>query len=331
MGKPPHRAPTRADVARLSGVSTAVVSYVLNSGPKTVSPATKEKVLDAVRALGYRPNAAARALSGGAANMYGMLVGDTRNPFSAQLCYSVDKAAGNSGRSLLLVNCDNGVASQSERLRELAARQVNGLISMRRMGTADLEMVASFGIPLVLVNQAQAPDGVTSVGVDYQAGAFQAVAHLLGHGHESVAFVGSEDPLDRRERGWAEALAAAGKPLGPRILTDYSLRGGYDAGLRLDAGPDMPSAVFAASDQIGIGLLAALHDRGLSIPGDVAVVAFDGIAEAEFSWPPLTTVAQPIEQVAELALAALEGGAAARQSVVLPTQLIVRRSCGCLP
>lgn len=329
MVQPLRRAPTRADVARLSGVSTAVVSYVLNDGPKAVAPATKEKVLEAVRALGYRPNAAARALSKGSADLIGMLVGDTRNPFSAQLSYSVDKAAGDHGRTLLVVNSENGVATQSEHIRELAARQISGLISMRKLSGEELDLLSSFRMPTVLVNQLNSTPGTTSVGVDYREGARRAVEHLLGHGYQGIAFAGIDDAGDGRERGWMDAVTAAAQPLGERVGTTYSLRGGYEAGMRLGAGGVMPRAVFAASDQIGIGLLAALHERGFDIPGDIAVVSFDGIREAEYSWPPLTTAAQPLGQIAERAVNALLDWDDLPRSVVVPTELVIRRSCGC--
>ncbi|MFE6996601.1 LacI family DNA-binding transcriptional regulator [Microbacterium sp. NPDC057659] len=323
------RTVTRADVARYAGVSTAVVSYVLNDGPKPVAPLTKERVLDAVRVLGYRPNAAARALSKGSSDMFGMLVVDSRNPFFAQLCHSLGQAAAKQGRSLLIVNTDREHTSAADQIHDLTARQIGGLIIADLLTAAEQALVENLGIPVVLINQYQGAVGVPALGADFRDGARKAVEHLIGHDYRSIAFIGSASIFDDRERGWGDALTAAGLPLGARIHAPFSYEGGYQAGIALADAAERPRAAFAASDQVAVGLIAALHSRGLRVPEDVAVASFDGTAEAEYTWPPLTTAAQPMAEMAQEAIRLLHAGDAEPGYRAFTTTLVVRRSCGC--
>ncbi len=136
--------------------------------------------------------------------------------------------------------------------------------------------------------------------------------------------------MDPRHNGWRKALREAGLPEGPAEFTDFTRQGGYEATRRLLDLPKRPTAIFASSDLLAVGALRAIHEAGLSIPDDIAVVSFDGTSESEFSWPQLTTVRQPIDQIAEAAiLAALSANHSDGKVQLLPAELIVRRSCGC--
>ncbi|MDT0157902.1 LacI family DNA-binding transcriptional regulator [Microbacterium sp. ARD32] len=323
------RSVTRADVARYAGVSTAVVSYVLNDGPKGVAPLTRERVLDAVRVLGYRPNAAARALSMGAADMFGLLVHDNRSPFFAELCHALDQASADAGRSLLIVNSDRSQVATSEQLRDLASRQIGGLIIADVLTASEQSLVESLGIPAVVIGQFGETDGLHSVGVDFPVGARRATEHLIGHGYREIAFAGSAARYDARERGWRDALSAARLPLGPLVHTPFGYQGGYDAAVQLIDGERMPRAVLAASDQIAIGMLAAFGERGIRVPDDIAIVSFDGTVSADFVWPRLTTAVQPLERMAEVAVQLLLDPDAEREHRALSARLRIRESCGC--
>ena len=323
------RSVTRADVARYAGVSTAVVSYVLNDGPKAVAPLTKERVLDAVRVLGYRPNAAARALSMGAADMFGLLVHDNRSPFFAELCHALDQATADAGRSLLIVNSDRTQTSTSEQIRDLLSRQIGGLIIADVLTAGEQSLVESLGIPAVVIGQFGETDGLHSVGVDFSVGAREATEHLIGHGYREIAFAGSAARYDARERGWREALTSAHLPLGPLVHTPFTYQGGYDAAVELLDGASRPRAVLAASDQIAIGMLAAFGERGIRVPDDIAIVSFDGTVVADFVWPRLTTAVQPLEQMADAAVRLLLEPDAVRDHRAFRTRLRIRESCGC--
>lgn len=320
---------TRADVARYAGVSTAVVSYVLNGGPKNVAPLTKERVLDAVRVLGYRPNAAARALSMGSADMLGLLVHDNRSPFFAELCHALDQATADAGRSLLIVNSDRTQVATSEQIRDLASRQIAGLVIADVLTAGEQTVVESLGIPAVVIGQFGETDALHSVGVDFALGARAACEHLIGHGYREIAFAGSAARYDERERGWREALSAARLPLGPLLHTPFGYQGGYDAAMALMQMGTLPRAVFAASDQIAIGMLAAFGEHGVRVPHDVAMASFDGTVTADYVWPRMTTAVQPMEEMAQTAVRLLLDPTAERQHRSYLTRLRIRESCGC--
>jgi LacI family transcriptional regulator len=325
---------TRKDVARYAGVSTAVVSYVVNAGPKRVAPATEAKVQDAIRVLGYRPNAAARALKLGSSETIGLVIPDNSNPFFSLLAHAVEDAAADLGFALVLTNSDGNLAKERRNIRNLAARQVDGVVLASVLFEPDLADLESADIPSVLLNHAGEAPGFNSVGVDLAAGARIAVEHLIGHGHTNIALAMGTNvshQTDGREEGWLKALSDAGLPEGPIVRGDFTRPGGYAAGQRLLASASRPTAVFSSSDMQAVGILRAIHEAGLSVPGDIAVASFDGSVEAEYSWPALTTVEQPVRAMAEAAVSALVGAARgqAPEHRIFPTQLRIRQSCGC--
>jgi LacI family transcriptional regulator len=331
---PPRGPVTRKDVARYAGVSTAVVSYVVNGGPKKVAPATEARVQDAIRVLGYRPNAAARALKLGSSETIGLVIPDNSNPFFSLLAHAVEDAAAHLGYALVLTNSDGNLAKERRNIRNLAARQVDGVVLASVLFEPDLADLEAAEIPSVLLSHSESPMVVTSVGVDLVEGARTAVEHLVWHGHKNIGLAmgtttGNEP--DGREEGWLQALREAGLPEGPIARSEFTREGGYAAGKRLLASGNRPTAIFASSDMQSVGILRALHEAGLSVPGDIALASFDGTVEAEYSWPPLTTVEQPVRAMAEAAVRALVGadrGEPARHRV-FPTRLLVRQSCGC--
>lgn len=325
---------TRKDVARYAGVSTAVVSYVVNGGPKNVAPATEAKVRDAIRILGYRPNAAARALKLGSSETVGVIVPDNTNPFFSQLAHAVEDAAAELGFGMVLTNSDGSLAKERQNIRNLAARQVDGVFLASVVFDPDLAELEASEIPTVLLNNAGSPPGFTSVGVDLEAGARAAVEHLIGHGHTNIGLaIGTNtgNQLDGREVGWLGTLRDAGLPDGPMLQSQFSRPGGYEVGKRFLSMANRPTAIFASNDMQAIGILRALHEAGVRVPDDMALVSFDGSIDSEYSWPALTTVAQPVKSMAEAAVRALvgEGRGGELQHRVLPTELIVRQSCGC--
>lgn len=331
----PARGPaTRKDVARHAGVSTAVVSYVVNGGPKKVAPATQAKVQEAIRALGYRPNAAARALKLGSSQTIGLVMPDNFNPFFALFAHAVEEAAAAHGYSLLLANSASDPEKERGLVRNFAARQVDGVVLFSALDEPDFSELKAAEIPCVLLNRPGTTPGFSSVGVDLGSGARLAVEHLIGHGHRIIGLavgVHTSGAVDERYIGWRDALAEAGLPEGPVDYGKFTLDGGYHAAKKLLAAAEPPTAIFVSSDVQAVGLLRAIHEAGLSVPGDVAVVSLDGTVDAEYSWPPLTTVAQPVQAMAEAAVNALldsRSGGPARQQT-FPTELRIRQSCGC--
>jgi LacI family transcriptional regulator len=325
---------TRQDVARYAGVSSAVVSYVVNDGPKRVSPTTTAKVLNAVEALGYRPNAAARALKLGSAEMLGLVVPDTTNLFFAEFAHAVEEHAAKLGYVLLTANSASSLARENRHLRNFHSRQVDGVVLASTLEDPDPLQLGHEDMPIVLINRSRGVNGIPTIGVDLRAGAREGVQHLVEHNHRHIGLVVghvSGFGPDQRELGWLDALAEANLPEGPVVRAPFDREGGYNAGARILSHANRPTAVFVSSDMQAVGVMKAAHEAGLSVPDDVAIVSFDGSPEAEYSWPPLTTVKQPIRAMAAEAVAILTArtGKPPAEHHVHPVELVLRRSCGC--
>ncbi len=315
---------TRNDVAQYAGVSTAVVSYVVNEGPRPVAPETRDRVLEAIRVLGYRPNATARALRMGTTRTFGLITPDGGNPLFAELAKAIDKEAAARGYVVLQTGADGDPATEQSKIAELLIRRVSGLLLVAPTEDPDL---SETDIPVIAINRVLST--VSSVRPQYREGARRGVEHLLEHGHRRIGLVIGGGRSGERELGWRDALRVAGLEGGPIARTTFSRRGGYDAGRELLAATNRPTAVFASSDLQAVGVLRAIHEAGLRIPDDIAVLAFDGTAETEYSWPPLSVVRQPLERMAREAVSRLIDGQDKVEAVTYPAELILRKSCGC--
>lgn len=334
-------AANRADVARLAGTSPAVVSYVLNGGPRPVAPATRERVLAAVRQLGYRPNAVARSLRMSRTMALGLIVPDTANPFFAELARTVEDAAFAEGYTLLLGNAVDDVDREASYVRTFIDRQVDGLVIIPAHGPQRwLEELRDADVPCVVLDRRLDDVPVAQVVADSRAGARLAVEHLLDHGHRDVACLAGPDlmhPTTDRVEGWRDALLARGvDPEGCALrFGRFGAEAGYAQALELLADPaTRPAAVFVASDEQASGLLRAAGELGVRVPADVAVVSFDGITATRYTAPPLTTVRQPFAELGRTTMRRLvdlvHGRGPAEPSLdVLPVTLLPGGSCGC--
>lgn len=327
-------AATRADVARLAGVSTAVVSYVVNDGPRPVAAATAARVRAAMAQLGYLPNASARALRRGTTDTLGLVIADSINPYFVEYTAELVRAAAGLGKRILIGDTFQDERAELAIIDDLVSRQVDGLLFASAFARFDRSRVfQSAAIPTVLIDCPGPVPGRRTVGSDAGGAAEMLVDHLLGHGRRRIGMIigdgGFGDP-DPRERGWRRALRAAGLPDGALVRVPWSREGGYTGAASLLAQDPQLDAVFASNDQQAIGLLRALHERGVRVPDDVAVVSFDGTKEAEFSWPALTVARQPLPLLARAAIELLDVPESA-QGVhrQFTTELVCRNSCGC--
>lgn len=325
---------TRADVARLAGVSPAVVSYVVNGSPRPVSSHARSRVEEAIRQLGYRPNAVARALRMGMTRTVGLVVPNVGNPFFADLSRRVQHLCADAGYSLLLVDSEGDAEREAGQIMNLIDRQIDGLIvaSGSAHGVRE-DLMRSIGVPCVVLDRVRPVPGVVTVGVDFESASALAVRHLLQHGHDRIAAILGDDGSDStraRERGWAAAIRSFGAVEGRTIRAPYTRDGGYRAGLSLLRRVDRPSAVFVSSDLQAVGLLRAAHAVGVRVPDDLAVVAFDGSAECAYTSPPLSVVEQPVDAIAEAAVRAITEAAPGADHTVFRGSLRVRGSCGCV-
>jgi LacI family transcriptional regulator len=329
----PVRAATRADVARHAGVSTAVVSYVVNDGPRRVAPHTAARVRAAIEALAYSPNVAARTLRKGSSEMVGLVVPDIANAYFAELAGAVELVAAEHGLLVALASSQAREDVERDLMAELSARNVDGLL-VSTVRPPDLVPPPPPGHrPTVLVNVTRPYAGYSAVGADSRRGAFEVVDHLIAvHGHTSVALVigeSTERLPEPREGGFADAFAAHGLPPGPVVRTVFSRTGGYEATRQILSWRHRPAAVFLSSDDQAAGAYRAVREAGLECPDDIALVAYDGTSQSEFCWPPLTVSRQPIEAMARAALSTVLGLAPGPAHQEFRTELVVRRSCGC--
>ncbi|WP_181387496.1 LacI family DNA-binding transcriptional regulator [Streptomyces sp. Act143] len=321
-----------ADVARLAGVSSQTVSRVSN-GYAGVNEETRRQVLAAMRELGYRPNSAARALKRGEFRTLGVITFSLSKTGNVRTLEAIATAAAAEGYAVTLlpvaVPTQDEVRGAFSRLQELAVDAVIVIMEVHLLDAATVHLPPHVQ---VVVADSDAGERYTVVDTDQMGGTRTAVEHLLGLGHHTVwHLAGPEDSYaaQRRTDAWQTTLREAGREVPPLVRGDWSAESGYRAGLELAAREDC-TAVFTANDQMALGLLRALHERGRRVPEDVSVIGFDDIAEASSFLPPLTTVHQDFAEVGRLCVQAvlrkIRHDDAPHGTTLVPTRLIVRKS-----
>jgi DNA-binding LacI/PurR family transcriptional regulator len=320
-----------ADVARAAGVSHQTVSRVLNDHPN-VRPATRDRVLAAIAALGYRPNPSARALVTRQTLTVGVVAYDTTLYGPASTLQGVERATREAGYAVSLSTAETVTAPALwAALDQLRTRSVDGIVLIAPRHAA-LDVIARLpaDLPAVVIESGD-PATVATVRVDQEEGGRLATGHLLSLGHPTVFHVAGPEgwaEAEGRLRGWRSALEGAGAAMPDPLRGDWSPRSGYVAGWELAARGDV-SAVFVANDHMALGVLRAFGEHGIDVPGDVSVVGFDDIPEAAYLTPPLTTVRQDFAELGRrgihLLLAQVEDGRRGGEDVV-PARLVVRRS-----
>jgi DNA-binding LacI/PurR family transcriptional regulator len=321
-----------ADVAREAGVSGQTVSRVVN-GRLNVDGSTRQRVLDAMRQVGYRPNSAARALRNGHFRSIGVIMSSLSTFGNSSTLAAVASAAVERGYSITLMPV--GRPTQGEvigafsKLNEQAVDGVVILIEQHELDRSEIEL--PHGLPVVVLDSNPRTD-YTMVDHDQTHGAELATAHLLELGHDTVRHIAGPRhsyAAERREKAWRATLRRHRRKLPPVVVGDWSAESGYDLGTELARDPAV-TAVFAANDQMALGLLRALHEQGRAVPTDVSVVGFDDMAESAHFWPPLTTVRQHFDGVAHRAvdvlLAEITSGARTTTPIIVPTTLVLRSS-----
>ncbi|WP_206422630.1 LacI family DNA-binding transcriptional regulator [Nocardioides pantholopis] len=330
---PAERTPVMADVARLAGVSHQTVSRVVN-GQHNLRPETRERVLEAIRQLGYRRNTAARALVTRRSATIGV-IGSKAGFWGPSTVHRTIQAAGR----------EAGYFVSSANLPSLTREELVDAISHLRdqsveaivlIGGTDDALEAAraqedLGIPVVVVEGDETKTRWT-VGVDQVAGAELGTSLLIELGHTEILHLGGPPSwTEARSRlaGFQNAMYAAGLHPAPAVTGDWSARSGYEAGRGIARRGDV-SAVFCANDQMALGLLRALAEAGRSVPGEVSVVGFDDIPEAAYLIPPLTTVRQDFTAVGRRAIEIIQAALAGEPGPgrLIEPELVVRASTG---
>jgi LacI family transcriptional regulator len=329
---------TRVDVARAAGTSTAVVSYVMNNGPRPVAPATRERVLHAIDRLGYRPNRVAQALRGNRSFALGLIVPDIANPFYAELSRAVEDTAFAHGFTLIIGNTDHQQERERHYLDAFLDRKIDGVFLIPSAGSGpNLAALSRSGTPYILLDRRTKDAQAGEITLDNEQGGFMAATHLIEHGHRKVACIGGADALSRRYAGYTRAMRAAGLEPYPARPAAFSRAAGYDHAMAILGNKDRrPTAVFVCNDLLAFGLFRAAADLSLRIPEDIAVVGFDGIPEGAYSVPRLTTVEQPIGEISSRAVKRLVELINSESSEMknistdkIAPRILLRESCGC--
>jgi LacI family transcriptional regulator len=333
--KSPGIRPTLVDVASRAGVSTAVVSYVVNNGPRPVAPATRHRVEAAIAELGYRPNRVARTLVSQRSGTIGLIVPNTTSAFFTDLVQAVEREAFERGLLTFVGNAQLDLQHEQAYTEAFVSAGVDAVI----VASTDVALPpslagASDAERVVWIHRRPAGARGPLVRGDDRRGGQLATRHLLALGHRTVhclAGLERSGPVADRVQGWADALGATGEP-------EPTLRSAYHrAEAARVVGPwlatlQAPAALFVATDEQAIGVLAAAYEAGVRVPHDLAVVSFDGTAAGAFTAPALTSVALPMPAIATAAVGmcvqVARGETAGPDEVVVPVDLVVRRSCG---
>ncbi|APD84874.1 LacI family transcriptional regulator [Alteromonas sp. Mex14] len=325
------------DVADNAGVSVATVSRTLQQ-PERVSPKTRNKVMAAVQAVGYKPNLMAVKFRSGKTHNLVVLVPTVANVFFARVISGMQEAAAELGYSILLANTLGNSDIESHYAKMVSTSQADGLIQLRANNPLDVSMINDHGL-LPMVNACEVIDDgqYPVVSLDNRAAARAMTEHLIGKGHSRIAMVKGPDssPLTQeRLAGYKDALANANIAFDEKLLFpgDFTLQAGYNAGVHIAALRNRPTAVFCENDETAIGAMQAFKQANLNIPKDISVAGFDDIAFSAFVDPPLTTIAQPAEEFGRTAVTLLvdllNGKIRKAPKVIMPFELIVRESTG---
>ena len=326
---------TIREVAESAGVSYATVSHVINN-TRHVSPETRQRVLAAMEALNYHPNALARSLRQGKTNTLGLVLPDSANPFFAEISRSIEDEAFKKGYSVFLCNTELDTERELFYVDVLSKKQVDGIIFVAAGDQADsLDYLRQRNMPVVMIDRDLPNVEVDAVLTDHRLGGYLATRHLLELGHTRIACIAgpsSITPSAERITGYRNALAEAGLAAQENLILrgDYHAQSGMEMTHTILKMDPRPSAIFAMNDLMALGALRAAAEEGCSVPGDLAVVGYDDLELAHFTNPPLTTIAQPKKEIGAQAISLLVDRMSSRdrspRRIVLPPELIVRRS-----
>lgn len=320
------------------------MSYVINNGPRPVAPATRERVLAAIKELGYRPDRVAQAMASRRTDLIGMIVPDARQPFFAEMAHAVEQAAAERGKMVLVGNSDYRDEREVHYLRAFLGMRVSGLILVSQgMSERAASEIEAWDARVVLLHER--PEAIDDVAVvtDDIGGAQLATRHLLEHGHEYVACIGGVentpsvgDPVADHVEGWRRAMQESGRSVEGRLFeAPYNRYDAYRVALEVLSGPDRPPAIFCATDDQAIGVLRAARELRIDVPGELAVAGFDDVKEAALTDPPLTTIASDRPAMARAAVDLVlddslrVAGSRRERLKQFPSALVIRRSCGC--
>ena len=336
---------TIKEVAEKAGVSITTVSHVVNE-TRYVSDELTEKVFEAMRDLNYRPNIVARSLRSGQTKTIGLILPDISNPFFADFSRKIEDKGFTFGYNVILCNADEDDEKQQRYIDVLLSKQVDGLIFFSTSGMEQIHhFLQRYDIPVVVTDRE--PEGFNSdiVLIDNRLGGYQAAEYLLSLGHRRIGCISGPSlirPSAQRVNGFRAALQEAGVDVDEELIRMGTFR--FESGEAemkyLMNLPDPPTAVFTCNDVMALGAMKAIQSAGLQVPEDFSVVGFDNSPLSKMVYPQLTTIAQPIKEMADLTVELLVEKIHLKenqkrnkqltpeyQRIVLDTNIVVRESC----
>jgi LacI family transcriptional regulator len=332
-----HRKPTMSDVARLAGVGTMTVSRVL-SGTVPVSTETAQRVQTAIEQLKYRPNELARAFRGQRSRTIGLIIPYLYDPFFANCAHAVTSVAKEHGYSVIITTSNEDPDTEYVEAEHMLERHVDGLVVIPAHRRQSRLTRALFGkTPVVAFDRPVSDPALDVVLVQNTAGSRRIIEHLIEHGHQRIAFMGLSRNLftiNARFLGYRRALRDAGFQENGFFGCD-SQEDTLRAVQEMLRGANPPTGIFTSNTLATRYVLSALFNLGVRIPNDIAFVGFDDFDMAEFTSPPLTVVRQPAQEMGRVATSLLFDRIARGElpqtgnKIVLPVEIVLRRSCGC--
>lgn len=332
----PERKPVTAkDVAKRAGVSVAVVSYVINDGPRSVSPETQAKVEKVIKELGYFPNELARSLTRKQTATIGLMIPNLKNPVYPEIVESLENVCTAAGYTVMLTGTDRDPAKEQKLAETLRSKQVDGVVILPSQEPYPcLRIFQQVNIPMVVLEHDLA--GTHCIVLDDRQGGRLAIQHLLSLGHRRIALIEREKLSPHgylRGVGCREMLQESGIPLDPALVVKSKAgqAGGYAAMQQLLALPNPPTAVFTHNDMLAVGAIHAIFNAGLTVPADISVVGHDDTTIINYLNPPLTTVKFPFTEMGHRAGQIIlelvqQPDSLPAQTITLPVELVVRAS-----
>ncbi|MDQ0272146.1 catabolite control protein A [Cytobacillus purgationiresistens] len=296
------------DVAREANVSMATVSRVVNGNPN-VKPTTRKKVLEVIDKLGYRPNAVARGLASKKTTTVGVIIPDISNTLFAELARGIEDIATMYKYNIILSNSDQNMDKELHLLNTMLGKQVDGIVFMG--GNIVEEHVAEFEkspVPIVLAGSIEKSETIPSVNINYEQAAFDATTAFIEKGHKDIAIVIGPllEPINQEKKlvGYKRALEAAEIPFKEELVIegDYTYDSGIESFERLLEADPQPTAIYAGSDEMALGIIHGAVDKGYSVPGDFQVISSDSTRLALMVRPQLTSVIQPLYDIGAVAM-----------------------------
>lgn len=327
---------TIIDVAREAGVSYSTVSRVLN-GFEFVKDATRARVLEAAEKLGYVANLQARSLAGGRSNIVGLLVPGLDNGYLGEIVRGIDEELAHANYDLMLYTTHHRHGREQQYVNTIANGLADGLLLIVPLvPSAFVRALPHQEFPCVLIDQSDSTGKSSIVDATNWQGAHDATRYLISLGHKRIAFITGTMQISsavERLQGYKDTLREHGIPFDPALVCegDFSLEKGYEAAIQFLNLSRPPTAIFASNDEAAFGVMDAVRERGLHVPEDISVIGFDDIPQASMTYPKLTTVRQPLEQMGRVAarmlLNQIEAPGTLPQRVTLSTELVIRDSC----